>query len=288
MALHILKYRLDPKIYGIQSNGNPYKTGVDDFTIYEEFKINPSYNKINIGLGDYTINIESKVHDTRELQKRYFDTSQFVDILDRSWIYVCLHPLTKKEFAFMGPHVHWPDGNLYGWSSNFDGVEKEFNKGKAHIKVSFKSMPNASFSYWPLKKALEVREKILMCSEVARSLIDLHYISLSVNSDYAMLFFLAKGLELVRSLLPGKNNEAKEKELPIEIRKRLHSSFNHILDLSNSRYEIRHIVKNPNEKILHPKMTNEEIKTFKNDSDLIIRAVVCMELDIDLIIPDRE
>ena len=69
------------------------------------------------------------------------------------------------------------------------------------------------------------------------------------------------------------------------MKEKLHSSFHKILCLANTRYEIRHIVKNPNDSSLHPKLTNEEIDIFKNDSDLIIRAVVAMELDIPLCMP---
>ena len=97
MKSQILQYKLDPKIYRISSDEKPYKTVIDKFTIYEEYKLNSGYNIIGTGFGDYVITIESEVSDTHELQKRHFETSEFISSLDRSWIYVCLHPLTKKE-----------------------------------------------------------------------------------------------------------------------------------------------------------------------------------------------
>ncbi len=167
-------------------------------------------------------------------------------------------------------------------------IEDELNKGRAHAKFSFRSMPNVSFHYWPLQIALQIREKYLAASEEVKTLIDLHYFSLSVNSGCAMLLFLGKTLELVLSLLPGNSKTEKENFLPVEIKEKLHSSFNKTLYLSNNRLETRHIVKNPKDRAMHNRLTHEEMETYKNDVDLIIRATVCAELSIDLVIPNTK
>lgn len=288
MSTQILRYELDPKIYRISSNSSPHKATLDQLVIYERFKLNQNYEKLGGGFGDYQIIIESEVKSDEQLQNRHFKISSFVSELDKSWLYVCGHPITKKDFAFMTPYVHFPDGKLPGWKSNYSDVEKELHKGKAHVTFSIHSMHNASYAYWPLEKAITTRKRYLKGSEQAKALIDLHYFSHKVESGYAMLFFLAKSLELVRSLLPGKDTAAKEKKLPETVRNSLQSPFNYILGLSNTRYEIRHIVKDSKSTSLHPKMTNSEFNTFKHDADLIIRAVVCMELDIPLLILHRK
>ena len=221
------------------------------------------------------------------MQTAHFEVLDFVDELDKAWVYACGHPLTKKHFAFMSPHITVPDGKLSGWKSNYREVEKEINKGKAHATISLIKLDHASFPYWPLEVAINVRKEYLQSTEQAQTLVDLHYYAHKVKSGYAMLFFLAKSLELIRSLLPGRNNSAKEKQLPRDVREKLHSSFNHILGLSNKRFEIRHIVKNTKDSTLHTKLTNEELKIFKEDADLIIRAVVCKELGVPLHLPVR-
>ncbi|MEX0726883.1 MAG: hypothetical protein WD065_11470, partial [Planctomycetaceae bacterium] len=52
--------------------------------------------------------------------------------------------------------------------------------------------------------------------------------------------------------------------------------------LANTRYETRHIVDKKSQ--LHPKMTSLERNIFLTDIDIIMRAVVCLKLDIDLTI----
>lgn len=283
MNIRNLKFELDPKIYGINSDSKPTKIEIGDITITETFLPNSDYDNIVEGLGDYKVIIEKPIKSKKELQDSHSDISEIIGDLDRAWMYACGHPLTKKNFAFMASIISFPNGKLPGWTSNYDEVENDLNKGKAHVKFSMKNLHNSILPYWPLKSAGEIREKYLNSLDYVKALIDLHYNAHKVGNGHAMLFFLAKSLELIRSILPGKNDDSKEKELPSDVREKLHSSFHNILDLANTRYEIRHIVRNPKESSLHPKLTNEEINTFKNDSDLIIRGVVAMELDIPLL-----
>ena len=187
----------------------------------------------------------------------------------------------------MGPYVDFPDGNIHGWKSNYREAEKEVNKGRAHVTFSFEKISHSSFSYWPLKKALIARESYLTASEPIKALIDLHYFAHKVGDSYSSFFFLAKSLELVRALIPGKTDVQKEKTLPDDVRSRLQTSLHDIIGLANTRYEIRHIIKDKKNSSLHEKMNNSEINSFKHDADLIIRFVVCNNLHISLIIPER-
>lgn len=59
------------------------------------------------------------------------------------------------------------------------------------------------------------------------------------------------------------------------------------MGLANTRYEIRHIVKEKQNCTLHESLNNNEINSYKHDADLFIRFVVCRELAIPLIIPVR-
>ena len=187
----------------------------------------------------------------------------------------------------MGPYVDFPDGNIYGWESNYREAEKEVNKGRAHATFSYEKVSNSAFSYWPVKTALIARESYLLASEPIKAMVELHYFAHKVGDSYSSFFFLAKSLEIVRALLPGKTDVQKEKEFPDDVRSRMKTSFHDIVGLANTRYEIRHIVKDKNNISLHEKMNNSEINSFKHDADLIIRFVVCNNLGISLIIPEK-
>jgi len=86
-------------------------------------------------------------------------------------------------------------------------------------------------------------------------------------------------MELVPALLPGINNQQKGNKLSDEIKSKLKTSLHHIMGLANTRYEIRHIVKDKQNCTLHERMNNSEINDYKHDADLLIRFVVCQKLN---------
>lgn len=283
----ILKYESAPKVYEILSECAPHDEVVDGLAISEHFQKSEKYKHISSTLGDYHIVIETEVTCPSEIQSKHFEIKALISEIDRSWMYACGHPLNNKVFSYMGPYVDFPDGNIHGWKSNYREAEKEVNKGRAHATFSFEKVAHSVFSYWPLKTALIARESYLSASEPIKALVDLHYFAHKVGDSYSSFFFLAKSLEIVRVLLPGKTDVQKEKELSDDVRSRLKASLHDIVGLANTRYEIRHIVKDKNNISLHDKMNNSEINAFKHDADLIIRFVVCNSLDISLIIPER-
>lgn len=137
-----------------------------------------------------------------------------------------------------------------------------------------------------MRKALTARKSYLTASETLKALVDLHYFAHKVGDSYSSFFFLSKALELVRALIPGKTDDLKDKNLPEDVRSGLETSLHHIIGLANTRYEIRHIIKDKKNISLHEKMNNSEINSFKHDADLIIRSVVCTNMEIPLIIPE--
>ena len=287
MSKSILRYKSEPKAYEIHCEDAPYRGVLNESSISEVFLINEKLNHISPALGDYQLIIETEVNDSSELQSKHFEIKILTQELDRSWMYACGHPLNKKVLSFVGPYIDFPDGNINGWTSNYREAEKEVNKGKAHILFSSEKITHSSFSYWPLKTALTVREAYNTAQENVAALVDLHFFSHKVEDSYSSFFFLAKAMELVQAMLPGKTDDKKEKKLPDEFRSRLKTSLHNIMGLANTRYEIRHIVKEKQNCKLHERLNNDEINACKHDADLFIRFVACRELAIPLIIPGR-
>ncbi len=280
MRKAILKYKSDPKVYDIQNESIPSHEMIGDLFISEHFLQSERYKYISSSLGDYQLTIETEVDNTLGIQSKYFKIKRLINELDRSWMYACGHPLNKKVLSFTGPYIDFPDGNISGWKSNYREIEKEINKGKAHAVCHFEKVSHSSFPYWPLKKALHVRESYLAASKPIKALVDLHYFAHKIGDSYSSFFFLAKSLEIVRALLPGKTDSEKENGLPDNVRSKLKTSLHEIAGLANSRYELRHIVKDKKNISLHEKMNHSEIEAFKHDVDLIIRFVVSDNLDI--------
>ncbi len=283
----ILKYKSDTKVYEIQSDNALYHAVINELSISEEFLINENFKHISPPLGDYRLIIETKVNDSPELQSKHFEIKKIIQEIDRSWLYACGHPFNKKILSFVGPYVDFPDGNICEWTSNYSEAEKELNKGKPHIVISSEKVTHSSLSYWPLKKALTVREAYVAAQEHVVALVDLHFFALKVEDSYSSFFFLAKAMELVQAMLPGKTDDRKEKKLPDEFKSRLKTSLHNIMELANTRYEIRHIVKKKQNCTLHKRLNNSEINVYKHDADLLIRFVVCRELAIPWLFQKR-
>ena len=287
MSNVILKYKSDPKAYAINRKETPYQKSINGLFISEVLLINEELKRISPAHGDYQLIIETEVKNSSELQSKHFEIKKVIDVLDRSWMYACGHPLNKKIRTFFGPYIDFPDGNINGWTSNYKEAEKEVNKGQAHATFRLRRVSHSSLPYWPLKKALAVREAYKAAQDNVMMLIDLHFFSHKVEDSYSSFFFLAKAMELVQVMLPGRTDDKKEKKLPDEFRSKLKTSLHHIMGLANTRREIRHIVKEKNDCTLHERLNNSEINDYKHDADLFIRFVACQELSIPLIIPER-
>lgn len=206
MNSHTLKYVSESKVYGFEPEFECHREEIDGLVIYDGFELNKDYDFIQEGLGDYQITIEGKIIDKSDLNERYQEISELAKCLDRAWMYAGSHPLTKKDFAFLAPHIIPIDGSLLGWNGNFDSVQKDLDKGKPRIEFNLKRIDHIVFPFQPLRKALCVREAYLSSNEPIKTLIDLHYFSYKVEDGYSMIFFLAKGLELVRDFLPGRSD----------------------------------------------------------------------------------
>lgn len=217
MSKATLKYKSDPKIYDIQSDGDPCHEFINGLSISEHFLANEKYKNISPGLGDYYLTIETEVGDTSELQSKHFSIKGFISELDRSWMYTCGHPLVKKVLTFIGPYIDFPDGNIRGWESNFRDAERELNKGKAHLAdVRFVNYSHSAFSYWPLQKALSTRKLYLTASKAIVALVDLHFFHTKLKIVIQVSCFWQKQWSLYKQCCQGKLTTRKKSNYPAD------------------------------------------------------------------------
>jgi hypothetical protein len=282
----ILRYVSAPKVYGFETEQSPNTFEIDNLVLHEDFSEDSRYASIRQGLGNYSVVIETSISQSSQLPDRYEEVSIFARELDRAWMYACGHPLTKKKFSFTAPHIIPMDGLLDGWTTNYEDVKERFREGHYRIETSLEHIHHAVYSFFPLSLAIAARAKYLAATEILRTLIDLHFYSHKATDGYSMCFFLAKALELVRAHLPGKTDQQKEKHLHTEVRVRMVDSLHSLYGLSNTRFEIRHIVNQHG--TLYPRLTTDELYAFQHDADLVVRSVVCSELGLDLLIPTRD
>jgi len=115
-----------------------------------------------------------------------------------------------------------------------------------------------------------------------KALLEIHYGALKLRRNEGKLFALANGLELVRALLAGRNDDAKQKSLSDQVRNNFKHSLHWLFDIANNRFNIRHVVSQGGGKSqLHPAIASAELLDYEHDADLVMRAVICSSFDID-------
>lgn len=285
----VLKYKSNTKRYIIDSIGEPFRKVINDILVSENYAINKKSSNESIVYGDYWLTIEVEVNNTPEIQSRYLEIFQLVHEIDRCWIYAGGSLFNDYDIDFIGPDVIFPDGNIKGWSGNYKEAEDKLNIGKVHasfgdvVRITELRLP-----YLPLQNALAVRDAYLTAQEHIVALIDFHFGAYRTGNSHSSLIFLAKSIEIVQSILPGKTNKDKEDRLPEDLKAEFRTSLHDLFRLANMRYEIRHIIRDKQTFSLHERMNRDEIKAYKYDEDMLIRYVVCQEFNMPFFLIDRE
>lgn len=194
--------------------------------------------------------------------------------MNRVWTYACGRPLNAARLCLVERNA--PSG----WTTNAKDVEAQFHAANGGVggQVSIQTRHWTYCRELPLAQALDVRETYRSTSDVIRTLIELHYSALTAVRKEARLFFFAKALEIAQAVLRGRTRQQKQGSLPPEIRDDLDQSLNWLFRMANTRCDVRHVVQERTPPTLHPRMSPQELQSFRHDADLVIRTVVCMNL----------
>jgi hypothetical protein len=275
MPLEVLRFESSIVHYGVSSDEEPYFGQVDQLTV-RELHNSPTDPELPPGVHNYQVIIEATVLTREGAWKAKFEASDLASELDRAWVYVCGRPLHP---VYMQLHFDKPPE---GWRTNAKEVDVRLAQAEDKMYTIIepgKDWHWMQLPFFPLREVLKVRESLTVASEATLALAGLHYSALkSLDSD-GNLFLLAKALELGRKLLPSKNDEAREKSLPLNICSALSHPLTWLFDMSNNRYDVRHVVvKNREDPQLHTRMTTTERAAFIEDADLVIRSIVCQQI----------
>jgi hypothetical protein len=112
-------------------------------------------------------------------------------------------------------------------------------------------------------------------------LIQLHLGAMGNLGTEAALLLSAKALEICRALLPGRNDNQKQKALQLELTNELRHSLHWLFGIANQRREVRHVVLDASSALLHPRLSAEERRDFDHDSELVIRGVIAQRLGLE-------
>lgn len=270
----VLKYESLPANYGVVGDGRPFEYKNDTVRIYESLtkKTIPSAPP---EVGEYRVHIEVPVASMADYSAATSETYEIIEQIEKLWTYVCGEPL-RPLLMHMSMDTT-PDG----WRSNEESVHRVMNirmTGGIYCKVEIVQTHWVILPYFPLERVLIARQLIDSFEDVYVSLIDLHHDALTARSPGGRLFALAKGLELVTRLMHGKTHRERQEKLDPKLRAELRRSINELHDISNNRFNVRHVVANPSGPKLHPPATRKELSDFKHDCELLLRYHICKKL----------
>lgn len=272
----LIVFTSQPQFLVVPADALFHKAEVDGFQIAENAE--PVVEeRLPENTRRYWLEINAEVQSLDELWKRREKIYDFIEDLERVWPYAAGLPLRPIHTELQV--VYAPDG----WTSNVEAVEHQIRIEQHELTgtISFSSRHWLEASRPPLRSACDALASFRKASSVIRSLIDLHLNALTSTGDSRLVLF-ANALELVRDLLPGKDQHKRGDALQPEIRAELSRSFSWLFGMANNRFNIRHVVRNPTGPTLHPPMTREERRDFEHDADLVIRGVIVQHLGIDL------
>lgn len=232
------------------------------------------------GHGEYRISIVSPViRDEDDLNKQINLLRSIVNKI--TVLYKCItgaaFNLSERYMNSFTRTYILPGELLSGWESNYSELKEELDrKKKMHVSIVF--VENTHYvvlnksPFADLMHALRCYDKLPRCQKDLLSIIN----DVDIVSSAARYMLIGKALEIVDSMYPlnGHKDHRIEQFFP-----EFASSFDKVtikdlIGLTNTRKEARHYVKEKVGTTPHPTMTDNELKTLYDLSNLLCINIV--------------
>lgn len=277
---HQLTFTTDPIDVCI-NNYEPYSFNYDGWTVSDKY----FHNKKNNRGSYYKIVITSPSFFNEEMLNNYVIIGQDIINLITPLIPVCGIPsLNYPKFKdFLKDQIIIdPKSSPQGWSSDYNDVLEQIKDEKGEkMHVSYEFMGICRFStidYTPLKDLHLMLDKYDTLPENVRFLIFLNY-SILTSDNFNVFMLIGKALEIINAMYPFKHNHGKEDKRIEEYYPELLNVFNgitirNLINLSNSRKETRHYIKDKNQLTSHDSLSSEERKDLFRCSTYLMLNVI--------------
>jgi len=260
----------------IEDSTNLYSTNVDEFELAEQYNPSSSYH------GEYTITISKNVNTKDELGEITMKAYELATKLNKLITYAIGRPLNQRTSDFYGSRrAIIPFDKVDGWKSNFNELQRILTKLENPDQDLFAEVSSGDLRNWssckepPLQELIEILGKYDQASLTLKNLIRFHTIALLHERDVKYLL-LSKALEIAKELLPVPKSTSKSfNQLPEEIRAEFNNrSISWLYEMSNFRFETRHIIDKKSNSGFHDEMDEKEYFDFMLLSDFLILYII--------------
>jgi hypothetical protein len=277
-----LRFQSPEIALGILGDAAPSEAHFEGWRLRELF-IPQAHPEIAPDIGSYSLLVERQL--TLDDDARHWHTVgvDLVERIDRLWAFAAGLPLRSRGFQVTLASIEAPKG----WQSNVKEIDHAIQAATQDIIVGSVGFSSRHWRYapeFPLVQLVQGLNSYIVADELVRELIDLHYEAHHSASSRSRAVLFAKALEIVRELLPGRDDRSREAELPVHVREALSHSLAWLYNLSNNRRNTRHpVTKQPN-LALHPEMPGSEYMDYLRNADLLIRYVGSAKLGLNLVV----
>jgi hypothetical protein len=282
--MHHLRFESRERMYGLLKGSHPFSTSLGPWRISEIYRPDV-HNDVSPGLGAYSVVLETHVGTIEDLLRLHSEGVAFCEELEPAWLYVWGTPLHRFGWGVRIEELAPPKG----WSTNYEETYRtlQLKRSGLYGKPRMQSRKWLYASEFPLERALRVKDKIAGSDEILKAMVRFHYQAHTTGGIQAAVFFLCKGLEIVREILPGKGSR-KEMNLPEYVRDRLTQPLHQLFGTANTQLETRHALRSKGGALsLHPPL-GSAILQFVTDVDLVLRTVVCIKLGEDPVLVGKD
>lgn len=269
-------------LMAIQNPISPHRQKIDGWDVSETY-LQESAEGAPSGVGSYRIIFEAHPTTSDEALKLYEAGVELAELLEKLWLYVATTPLSGPRFML----VLVPLAPPKSWVTNYEDVYRNLTARESGIHFGHFEICPRFWSYpldFPLRDILTVREKYLTADEATKTLIDLHFNAHLASGLHAKEVALARALELFAVLLPAHSDAEKEAQLPADVRNALTRRLSWLYELSNRRFNTRHVVSRQNKPALLPPMTRDEHVAFVENADVLLRGILSYRLGVQFVV----
>lgn len=278
----ILRFVSPPLSYRSLSSASPQSVQHRGFRLIEQFTPDTATHA-GESYGTYQLIVEQDVPTSESYWGAASAGVDLVNDLDLVWAYAGALPLRAHAF---GPGIRMIEPPR-GWTWNGTEVHEGLKRDERQAYLANLSIIThyyRSGDGFFLGKALQALKAYEAADALTRTLVHPHFEGMTSSTEDGPHFLYSKALEIIRAILSGRTDAARQRHLPPDIQARLKHGLPWLMRMANNRLNTRHAIARGRGTTLHPQMTPREELDFLWEADTVIRTVISQRLGVEVLV----
>jgi hypothetical protein len=283
----LLRYETDIVLLNITGDYSPSSTEIDGIAVSDSYK--PS--DIQSRHGQYTFVLSKEVQSYSLLGEVDIAIRKLCGRINTLSTYILGRPLDDKSTDSYGSKKRLlPFGEREAWNSNYEELSRELKiienpNQKIFVSVKHSTAKWTTLPSSPFQSLVTLLQAYQDSSFETKLIIRFHALALRHEYDIKYLL-LAKALEIFKNQFKTLNSAFMF--LHEDIRNEFNGkNLGWLFDLSNTRFETRHVITRKPPKTVLPEMSDHEYDQFIFLTDLVLSNFIRQKLNLDQVLWER-